>query len=1083
MKSVKSDTASSWRQVIHLGDELLQASDLADQRQLIIRAVSKLLDCRADLWLDARLHRLPGITPTDIFPEEPPSGLMQQAATTSAVCFSAPGKTPAVAVPLRSQELTIGVLRLSRKSGEKFTRPDIELLEGVAGHISLALVASHRFAVEQWRIEQLTLVRRVSGQIANMLDTDKLTRLVTRLIQNTFHYYYVAIFDLEPGKQSLHFQASAGPAGGRGRRRSPSLRVNLGEGLIGTVAKSGEEITSNDIRNEPRFRFIEALPETQSEVVLPLKIEDRVLGVLDVQSDRLNAFHPNDLLVLRALADTIAIALNSARLYTDLQKRAEHLAVVSEVSEDITSVLDLDDLLSMVAKLIQERLGFPYIHLFSVHPNRRQIIYEAGHGEISKALKGFVLDLDHSEGMIPWVARNRQAILANDVSREARYRPSPFPPEDTLSELTIPIVFDNQVLGVLDLQSDRLNAFSDEDHFLLRALADNIAVAMHNADLYRTERWRRQVADSLREVAGLVSSDFGVEQVIDRVLSELERNLPCDVSAIWLLDGDRLSLAHIHGADLLEVESAAHHWPESYRFLMETLNAVEPVIRKPDDPIGPTGLACGFSADYSTISISLRAGDRPLGVLTLSHHSPNRYGHEAQAVTATFASYAAVAIENARLYDSAQEQAYASAALLQVAQAVANSNSLEETLSSVVRITPILVGVHACVIYLWEAGRFRPVTSYGFSDEIQAALCGGEFFEGDFHLLDEVHQSSQMVIGILAPEGFEEWLDPELTKSEQEADYALKTSDHLLVGLPLVVKNDFYGVVLVEETEEARRFRPKRIEIVNSIAQQIALSIQNEHLQQEMVARERLEREIELARQIQETFLPDHLPEIPNWDLAATWRTARQVGGDYYDVFELPGRKLGFFIADVSDKGIPAALFMALTRTLVRAVVYDTLSPADAMRRVNELILPDNKQAMFVTAVYAVLSTESSEMTYVNAGHNPPLWICARDKKIEKLPRCGPALGVIQSIVMEERTIQVGDGDLLLLYTDGLTEAFSPQDEIYGEERLIKVIRSLPLTGCSARSLLETIEKSVDDFTGSAAAADDMTLLSFRRTV
>ena len=156
-----------------------------------------------------------------------------------------------------------------------------------------------------------------------------------------------------------------------------------------------------------------------------------------------------------------------------------------------------------------------------------------------------------------------------------------------------------------------------------------------------------------------------------------------------------------------------------------------------------------------------------------------------------------------------------------------------------------------------------------------------------------------------------------------------------LIGFPLMIKNDFYGVMVVEEDADASRFRQKRVEIITSISQQMAFSIQNEHLQQEMVKRERLEHEVQLARQIQQTFLPEFLPEMTGWNLAATWITARQVGGDFYDVIELPGGRVGLFIADVSDKGIPAALFMALTRTLVRAVVYETASPAEAMRRVN----------------------------------------------------------------------------------------------------------------------------------------------------
>ncbi len=1071
---------SAWQRVIQLGEQLLKTDDLASQCKLIIQEASLLLHARAEIWLDVRLYRLPGMDRPTFFSEEPPKGLMRQAVKTASVCFSNPGANPAVATPLRTQEVTIGVLRLTRPSGKKFSKAELELLEGLSGHVALALLASHRFSVEQWRIEQLTLVRRVSAQIANTLDLKKLTSLVTKLILRTFHYYFVSIFILEPGQRLLRFQASAGPAKGRGKRRpSPALRVEVGQGLIGKVAQTGEEIISNDARNEPGFRYINLLPDTQSEVVLPLKIEDRVMGVLDIQSDQQNAFHPNDLLVLHSLANTIAIAINSAHQYTDLQVRAEHLAIVAEVSEDITSILELDKLLAKVARLIQERLEFPYVHLFSVHPNRRQIIYEAGYGELSQSLKGFVLDLDRSNGIIPWVAREGLPVLANDVTRDPRYQPSPFPPEDTRAELTIPMIFDNRVIGVLDLQSNRVNAFSDDDRILLGALADNIAVAIHNADLYRTEQWRRQIADSLREVAGLISSDFGAEEVLDRVLSELERNLPCDVSAIWLMEGNQLRLAHIHGADSREVASAPQRWPESYSFLAATLDSTEPVIRKPEDPLGPTGLACGYSADYSSISAALRAGDRPLGILTLSHHTSNRYGHEAQAITATFANYAAVAIENARLFDSAQEQAYASAALLQVAQAVANSNNLAETISSIVRITPILVGVQACAVYLWEADRFHPGEAYGFSGDAQAVLLGRDFSQAEFKLLDAVRENAKMVVGILTPGGFEEWLDPELVLTDQETAYALLTGDHLLIGLPLMIKNDFYGVMLVEETAEARRFRQKRVEIVTGIAQQVAFSIQNERLQREMVTRERFEREIELARQIQETFLPDHLPEFPNWDLAASWKTARQVGGDFYDVFELPGGKLGLFIADVSDKGIPAALFMAMTRTLVRAVVYDTISPAEAMRRVNALILPDNKQEMFVTAVYAVLSLESGEVTYANAGHNPPIWMNSGEKELKILKRTGAALGILQEITMEEHTIRLNSGDFLLLYTDGVTEAFSSEGDMYGDERLCQLLRSNSTT--TTHDLLELIEKSVEQFMGSASAPDDMTMLALKR--
>jgi len=1082
--------SSPWKQIVRLGEHLLETSSLADQRDWLVSAAEALFSGRADLWLDESLFRLPGLNQDLLFSPQPPDDFMRRAYETGKPCCQDDAPATAVAVPLQHKDVLLGVLRLERPGGPPFRKADLELLDGFAGHAALALTTAHRIAIEQWRIEQLTLVRKVGAQIANVSDVDELARRVSGLIQKTFKVYFVAVFTCEAGQEQLRFRSSAGPAGRRGKRRDPPvttnpvttnsvLEVKFGEGLIGTVAQSGEEIISNDVRAEPRFRYIERLPETRSEVVLPLKIEDRVLGVLDIQSDRLNAFHPNDLLVLRALADNIAIAFDGARLYSALQKRAEQLSLASEVGEDITSILDLDELLDRVVTLIQDRLGYPYVHLFTVHSNRRQIIYEAGKGERSQALKGYVLDLDDAEGILPWVAREGQTVLANDVSLEPRYRPSPFPPEDTLAEMAVPLVYNKRVVGVLDLQSDRANVFTEEDCFLFETLADNIAVALHNADLYRSERWRRQVADSLREVTGLLSAKVSVDDVLDATLRELERNLPSDVLAIWLLDGDELYLAHIHGADPLEVEDARNRWPEAGLFLASSLSAGQPTIRKPADPFGPIGMACGFAADYSSIAAALRLGDQPLGVLTLAHHTPRRYGHEAQAVTATFANYAAVAIQNARLYDSAQEQAYASAALLQVAQTAANSNSLDEILASIVRITPMLVGVKACGVYLWEAQAFRSVQAYGFPEDVRPVLEKAAFTPGEFPLLDSVRARGQTVIGLLEPSIPEDWLDTELALSEEDTFYFLQSGERLLIGFPLMIKGDLYGVMLVEETSEAFRFRQKRIEIITGIAQQVALSIQNEHLQREMVARERLEHEVQLARQIQQTFLPEHLPEYPDWELAALWKTACQVGGDFYDVIELPDRQLGLFIADVSDKGIPAALFMALTRTLVRAAVSETSSPAEALQRVNNLIIPDNQQGMFVTAVYAVLSLETGELTYANAGHNPPLWMRNRRGEIESLTRTGMALGVVEGTLIEEQTIQLEPGDCLLLYTDGLTEAFSPQEELFGVERLRQLIQT-NLT-LSAHELLGALEAAVNEFIGSLPPDDDMTMLAVRR--
>ena len=265
-----------------------------------------------------------------------------------------------------------------------------------------------------------------------------------------------------------------------------------------------------------------------------------MLGVLDVQSNELNDFTETDLLVLRALADNIAVALDNAKLFADLRRRAEHLAAVADVSRAVTSNLDAASLFQEVVDLIHDRFGYSFVHLFTIRLDRRQVVFRAGRGPGGRNLESeeLVYDLDAKQGIIPWVARNGQVILTNDVSLNSRYHPSPLPPANTRSELAVPLIHGGRVLGVLDVQSERVNAFDDDDCFLFEALADTTAVAIRNAYLYRSERWRHQVSRSLREVAGLLSADVELDRVLDSILGELENTLPCEAAAIWLLNGD-----------------------------------------------------------------------------------------------------------------------------------------------------------------------------------------------------------------------------------------------------------------------------------------------------------------------------------------------------------------------------------------------------------------------------------------------------------------------------------------------------------------------------------------------------------------
>lgn len=203
------------------------------------------------------------------------------------------------------------------------------------------------------------------------------------------------------------------------------------------------------------------------------------------------------------------------------------------------------------------------------------------------------------------------------------------------------------------------------------------------------------------------------------------------------------------------------------------------------------------------------------------------------------------------------------------------------------------------------------------------------------------------------------------------------------------------------------------------------------------------------------------------------------MGGDFYDVFLTREDRLAFAIADVSDKGMPAALYMTVTRTLIRAMAQSITSPAEVLDRVNELLYEESQNGMFVTAIYALLDPRSGKLEYANAGHNLPLLFRGATDRIEKLAKGGIALGVIENAKYTCHTMDISEEDTLLLYTDGVTEAFSSSGEQFTESRLIDALQKNKYG--SASELLESLEDLINIFRQGEPPSDDLTMLAIHR--
>jgi phosphoserine phosphatase RsbU/P len=292
--------------------------------------------------------------------------------------------------------------------------------------------------------------------------------------------------------------------------------------------------------------------------------------------------------------------------------------------------------------------------------------------------------------------------------------------------------------------------------------------------------------------------------------------------------------------------------------------------------------------------------------------------------------------------------------------------------------------------------------------------------------------------------------------------------------VPMQIKGETKGLILLGKRKNNLFYSQSDIEFVSSVGSLAIISIENARLFKETLGKQILEKDLETARNIQNNLLPKTVPTMSCFEISAFNKSARMVGGDYYDIVKLEKDKVLFAIADVSGKGVPAALLMANIQAFLKSICKMKLDLADATNLMNDLVAENTTMGSFITFFWGILDDTKKELTYVNAGHNPPLLI--RDGKITKLKKGGMILGVMQTVVPYiSETVQLEKDDALILFTDGITEAMNDKWEEYSDERLEEL--ALEKYTESAHNVLSHIKCSVEDYTHGAEQSDDITCL------
>lgn len=292
--------------------------------------------------------------------------------------------------------------------------------------------------------------------------------------------------------------------------------------------------------------------------------------------------------------------------------------------------------------------------------------------------------------------------------------------------------------------------------------------------------------------------------------------------------------------------------------------------------------------------------------------------------------------------------------------------------------------------------------------------------------------------------------------------------------IPMQIKGETKGLIILGKRKNDLIYTRSDIEFISSVGSLAIISIENARLFKETLEKQRLEKDLETARNIQKNLLPKKIPLLSNYEISAYNKSARMVGGDYYDIVKLDDEHILFAIADVSGKGVPASLLMANIQAFLKSICKMKLPLAEATNLLNDLVAENTTNGSFITFFWGVLDNKNIELTFVNAGHNPPLLI--RDGQICKLKKGGMILGVMPTMIpYVSDSIKLQKGDSLVLFTDGITEAMNTKWEEYSDERLEELV--IKISDLSSENILDTIRKSVDEYTIGAEQSDDITSL------
>jgi len=929
--------------------------------------------------------------------------------------------------------------------------------------------------------------------------------------------FYIATYDEQSGLLSFpYFVDEVEPA-------RPTQPLADYHGMTSWVIRTGNMIMhgwnqSNELLASGEIRLPDAGPPNEDGIAAPLKVDGKTIGVVFVQSYTKGIeYTDEDEDVLEFVAQHVATALTRVRAIEETRQRNSELQIINSVQAGLASKLDMQGIYDLVGDRLREIFSAQIVVMgtYDQATDLLQYVY-AGHSGLSEG----VMPAEKPDVFERYLLSLQEPLVINENFKnralELGIRPLQEDPtvalEDQLllkSFLAIPLLAGKHVIGIISLQdSHREHVYSPSDVRLLQTLANSMSVALENARLFdETQRLLKETEQRNAELAILNSVGEAMAKTLDvktvtKIVGDKVRDIfDADQMGILLFD-KRTNLIHvIYGYDKahdrymdgVQIKPI----PLGQGLTSKVIELRQPLLlstREEQEVYGhymPPELVGQIKMSESWLGVPIMVDEDVLGAVFVEEYRPYAYHENHLRLLQTLSSNMGIAIQNARLFDETQrllketeDRAAELAVINSVQEGLASKLDMQEIYELVgekireifrnadtnIRIyDPKTNLLHISYSYVsgqpLNQGMSMPMTGSGFSVHVLRTH--------ETLVINENMEQEMERYGSIPIPGVP------ITKSA--------------VFVPLVSGGEGHGMITLFDIEREHAFSESDVRLLETLANSMSVALENARLwEQEKLYRKALEREFEIGREIQAGFLPDTLPQPKGWEIAASLKSAREVAGDFYDVFELPNDKIGLVIADVCDKGLGAALFMTLFRSLIRAVSNvdffvrtqtDELD-SSALRLKNAISLTNNYIAethgdtgMFATIFFGILDPRTGVLTYINGGHLPPMLVNAQGVK-EVLKFTGPAVGAMADVDYVIKEAMIEQGESLFAYTDGLTDTENLAGESFNANELIPLL----IENQSLSPMLEEIQKRIADHAAGAKQFDDITMLAVRRT-